>query len=823
MASPFTPSTSFLADRLTPYLNEGFLFQARVCRAFYRAYTEQSRTKITSLQTVLLDTHAGLPSKRIDEVIALIRAETGSSGKLRLQTLILRGKNGGRSGRRGKEVEIPGAALVVLLLSRALRTRHALSFTKTIAKFFDVSPACLLLSHLTESGKDCIPTLTDSLKDFCLPEDLRELTQIFDAAGLKLGDLAPPSTVLMIELASFIQKGDVAAFHSCLTEHLGSFNAKEVAEVHNLLCRESRKEQQTDAESQAKEACRNAFEESLVSVCMKSGRVKECAIWYLLARRLKEGGSAKRLLELYVSRLADYVEEQLESRNRVDWFMHVLCCFCGDPSYCPSEDKMGSEGFHEILKGLLGVFAFLWKRGEEEEEEDADEDSDEISCGPIAFKETPQAVLFLFLRKGALALLRDFVNAVGVNAFFRMHEVMWWRPRACGYWSMQQIPVFRYLRQLRPDWRPALVFSQWDHEAGSIGRLVLQSWEEVEFLVFECELPWHGVLEEAFLDVSLHPQAFFAGAPLELLGDPDVNGPMPRLSFSLEPQHKDRWTCVEADEVVSDILLRGNRREMLRGAGGGGGGEEVEAGEEGGEGWEGEGVGEEVEAGEEGVEEGEIRVGVQEAEKWEDATFSHVGLFFVNQEEQSRTYSKTVSRVFDDHSSTADFQSTLFHLAGSGWKCHEGEREGRGYTKDEKGLCLRARSEWDSLCPSLVGQPSYGASMVALALGNTRLRGMAWRRPLGFLVTVGLLHRCGCLTVGPESVESLRKVSEVGLSEVIKAMNEESEKAVTDPSQSVSQSCEIRKGWLEVKEVPPPVSRLLLEGVVGGLLDRNQM
>uniref|UniRef100_A0A0G4I4K4 Uncharacterized protein n=1 Tax=Chromera velia CCMP2878 TaxID=1169474 RepID=A0A0G4I4K4_9ALVE len=785
-------------------MDDCFLFCARVCRNFRRAYIEQKGGKTsTSFQCVLEETESGAASNRLNDVIAGLEADKRRRGvKEPLQSLSAMGNSekdeagmARPSSRIPREFQIPATSLVVLLLAKALQTPHALFFAKRVAEFFHVPPVSLLIAHLTEMGQDSLPSLVKTLSRFGLSDDFRELEGMFDSLGLNLEDLVPgPRFVL--RLASFVREGDVAGLRSCLQEHMQSMTqrarrsliscsdvatTKEVVELHESLCRKSR-------ERGVDPLLMKEMEDAVVSACVESGKFKEPAVWYVLTRRLswsqEEGGSALRMLKAYVSRLSD-----LEIKLRGlwtgglsdEWFLDVLVCLCGDLMYLSSFKEGGCpvRGLYEsdVLGGVLRKFALMWKEWTQEGSLTEDlkrslefVDNSDLRFKRCAIRDAMDAVCFVLLNGGSVELLREFIALVGVKDFFLMLQMT---TQVCAYWTKQQIGTFRYLCELRPEW----TFAVGDRR----GWVILREWEEVEFLVFECGLPWASVLEKTILPGSLHSEALQAGAPAELLHVPEVGVSLP--IFRVELSYGARFRNDDADAMVADILGLQKIRQK-----------------------EGRWRACPTERGVEALPKGAVNLYLESL--WETGTLPFYHL------EPDSVY--------------ANFRSALFSVADQrekGGASRSRSGGGRKAAQRKRGEneslsilpipVFRLRASWlwphhrcssNTTETSLCDKPQYVPSMTALALGQA----YAWRRIVGNLTTVALLHRCSCFTVMGESTDCLKRVSGIGPGPT-HGLDGVPSRAATQALGTFAWN--VRQS-LPLEKARPFISRLVLDGVV---------
>uniref|UniRef100_A0A0G4H995 Uncharacterized protein n=1 Tax=Chromera velia CCMP2878 TaxID=1169474 RepID=A0A0G4H995_9ALVE len=569
------PSVGLLADLVTPFVDGGrFLFYASVCRDFHKAYMKQKKDPCaTTLQSVFEDCDTQTSeSSRFSYVMSHFNREGDNHNRQTLAT------GGSVCGRWRKGAKVPAAAFLVFLLKAALKTPQALRITKSIATHLDVPPALLLFAHveedgnllvfpdLEEGGEDRIPTLIATFKEFGLLDDLIELRQMFFSIGLNLTDFIrdPTHTFFSIQAATFIHLGAVESLHPALGDHpsewddwqddsvaepdsepseeaseprdekdsqkeypsnkpaaeaplsIPPLSPEALAELHNHLCQKSQRDRTAEQISVTK-----ALEEVVVKACVESWRVGEELIWFLLWRRFSEGGSAKRMLEAYVSRLSDFLAaevprtvQRVEVTPRWDaldgwWFLRVVQFYCRNQDsgwlidYANEPTVNSGEDFEKLRLGLLNLCVSVCK--------------EQVQKGGVAgesFSRAFESVLRVLLSRGDVVLLKALILTMGEDAFF--HVFMSDRCADFNrYYNKNQIEVIRYLRQLRPEWQPGLPLPKRERVSGRTyyKAVILEDWREVKFLVYECGLSWeyilgasrHGRLNgpRAFLDCYL--------------------------------------------------------------------------------------------------------------------------------------------------------------------------------------------------------------------------------------------------------------------------------------------------------------------------------
>uniref|UniRef100_A0A0G4I7K3 EGF-like domain-containing protein n=1 Tax=Chromera velia CCMP2878 TaxID=1169474 RepID=A0A0G4I7K3_9ALVE len=159
------------------------------------------------LLAVVEETDSSVPSRRLADVIACLKSLPRVGGKPPLQSLRFQGKD--------ESSLIPPAALLVLILAKTAKTHNAISFTKTLAQFFGLPPAYLLLARL-DSHYNSIFDVVDSCAQRGMMEELDEVRQMFTSIGLSLDDLLPPGVPVLLQLCGFVWDGNVDAFRAGL-------------------------------------------------------------------------------------------------------------------------------------------------------------------------------------------------------------------------------------------------------------------------------------------------------------------------------------------------------------------------------------------------------------------------------------------------------------------------------------------------------------------------------------------------------------------------------------------------------------------------------
>uniref|UniRef100_A0A0G4HSI6 Uncharacterized protein n=1 Tax=Chromera velia CCMP2878 TaxID=1169474 RepID=A0A0G4HSI6_9ALVE len=517
-----------LADRVVPFIGGGsFLFTARISKAFHRAYTKLHRHKTTSLEAVVEETASASLSLRLDDVIAGLKGLRVGSGKPPFQSLHVRGHE--------KPSSIPPAALVILILSKAVKTRNAVSFTKRLAEFFDVPAAFLLLAHLHRgsSHESILHVLEMCLKQGRM-EDLDDVKRMFEEFALPVDSIFPRdfSSRALVQGSVSVWKGDVAGFR--LAAFRLDLSGEQLHLLHDLIYR-----RQPLGETSSTTVT-VSLGEVLLSKCVECGQIENEKIWQWFALHWQKGEASREMFPKYISKLCEKValtvkvlpEEKDGVMNSLKGLRDILDRFCemcgrGFPD-ADSAVNTENSALQDALKGLIheiGRLVVIFRERERISE--------------LSFLLKP---LFNFLlRTKSVSLLQAFVCFVGEEAVFELLEMpaknFWkfgnWTYKLGHYWGGCQLGAFKYLRQLRPDWRPQLaprLRGSWRNFA-----VILEKWEEAEFFVFECGVSWNEILQDAFLEPCIHDQAVEAGAPTALLHDYRVQQTDPNDGSDLPP------------------------------------------------------------------------------------------------------------------------------------------------------------------------------------------------------------------------------------------------------------------------------------------------
>uniref|UniRef100_A0A0G4GEV9 Uncharacterized protein n=1 Tax=Chromera velia CCMP2878 TaxID=1169474 RepID=A0A0G4GEV9_9ALVE len=573
------PTNALLAKLLAPFLNKCFLLFASVCRDFHQVYTQQKREKTTSLNCFFEETETGKRSCRLNHLILCLKRDARQrGGKPPLQTLV---------SSRGGDLQIPAASLIVLLLNEAHKTPHALCATKTVASFFDLPPAALLLAHMDRPGDNCFSTVVSSLVKCGLPGDLRELRYLVRDVGLALSDVVKhiDENIAHAEAIRCINRGSTAQFRRFLERLEALWASPEdcqlpplvrhwVRDLHRALCRRARGVGEGEGA-----AVQLALEDALACACVKTGRLEDPALWEDLAGRWGErGGGAKRLLCTYVKRLQACVLDEESGLDVAFWDSYVGRV--AGRGMLGLDIKSETFRFHSIVSVLELVCLktrFL----------EADSDLDEVRWGLVralvsvfpvdelkrndrGLKDAMTTILGTWCRPSwgaaSVAWLRAFVGVMGASNFFRIFSPAL-RGFAMERLTEDRVRVCRYLTEVRVAamGEPEGLGGQ---KLPSGQRGVFGDWAEVDFLVSVCGLPGDFILKRARLDRSVHAQAVSAGAsPEDLEGssaavaatfhdseDEDENGePVSKIGWMA-------WGVGDVDEVWSwEDLRKGDR------------------------------------------------------------------------------------------------------------------------------------------------------------------------------------------------------------------------------------------------------------------------
>uniref|UniRef100_A0A0G4FGE2 Uncharacterized protein n=1 Tax=Chromera velia CCMP2878 TaxID=1169474 RepID=A0A0G4FGE2_9ALVE len=254
---------AWLADRLVPFLeSKNFLFFARISRDFRRAYAEHHGDTTTSLLAVVEETASFVPSRRLHDVIVCLKSLPRRGGKPSLQSLRQKAKEA--------SVLIPPAALLVLILGKAVKTCNAVSFTKTLAEFLSspgsvLPPACLFLAHLDGPYNSILEVV-----EICAQHGMmEEVKQMFTSIGLSLDFLLPPGVPVLLQLCGFVWDGNVDAFHARLKAHIKHLVRGGLTLLHDLVYRRRPLMKKTRGEREVN----RALEYALLLACMETDRL----------------------------------------------------------------------------------------------------------------------------------------------------------------------------------------------------------------------------------------------------------------------------------------------------------------------------------------------------------------------------------------------------------------------------------------------------------------------------------------------------------------------------------------------------------------------
>uniref|UniRef100_A0A0G4HEM2 Uncharacterized protein n=1 Tax=Chromera velia CCMP2878 TaxID=1169474 RepID=A0A0G4HEM2_9ALVE len=673
---------SWLADQVVPFLGRGaFLFCARISKDFRNTYLHNEKDTATSLQAVVEETNSRFPSRRLQDVIECLKSLPRSAGKPPLQHLRWKGKE--------EASLIPPAALLVLILARAVKTRNALPFTETLAKFFGLPPAFLLLAHLDAENVNSILHVVQTFVHHGLMEEVIDLRGMVDSIGLSLDTVLPPSARGVLQLSVCVWEGNVDGFRACLTEWVKDLREEHLVLLHELIHRRRPSMKKTTGESEVT----RKLGETLLTACVTSGRTEEGGVWHWFVYHWPDVEASRLMLPLYIYRLSKHVAEKVRSgraatgevlgelRRFVIWFNALW-----DSSRFLSASEADAERLFDALKVFFHEIALLIRNFRER--------------GWMSnIRPFLDEVFSFLLHTQSLALLQAFIPSVGEDFFFRLLEMSkedWravgsYRSRVGCYWGWQHLAGCRFLRAMRPEWR--LVLPSRDVHMRR-NKVTLKEWGEVEFFIFECGLSWAEVLRDADLQTPLHEQAAAAGAPRELLRYPRehrakfVSLPPPNLSWSAETVgHCENFVSLSVQGVSH--FRSGVRQFVNQGSGG----------------------------------------GVPQC----PPARLHASLKL---NDFARFRTKKGTDLFE--------QQVLMEV------CKAQESSATSRTQRMRSCCNPAL-----IVPALAHP---------LAVG----------RHLGFLITVGLLHLCSCLTIPRDEIAELKTVASISLLDVANRIHEQS-------------------------------------------------
>uniref|UniRef100_A0A0G4FDB2 Uncharacterized protein n=1 Tax=Chromera velia CCMP2878 TaxID=1169474 RepID=A0A0G4FDB2_9ALVE len=815
------PGVELLANLLTPFVDNCFLFFALVCRDFHQAYTRQKKKKTTSLGCVFEETETGSRSCRLNHLILCLKRDARHrGGKPPLQTLVKR--------RRDGDLRIPAASLIVLLLNEAHKTPHALCATKTVASFFDLPPAVLLLPHLKTPGDSCFSTVANSLTKFGLPGDLCELRQLVCDVGLAPSDVVEyiDEDISYAEAIRYIKRGEVRKFRRVLDRlrpiwtfpeevfdsagpgskewsrlyGLRSLARERVRNLHDALCRKAK--EVGDGEGAAVQV---ALENALECACVETGRLENADLWEDLAGRWEErGGCAKRFLRTYVKKLQAIVLEEKGRRDVSSWEAFEKRRTFNRRTI---GGQMGwGSSYYTTISAVLKIIELVCKETRfVEEDSDLDEvrwglvralvsvfPVDELKRNEKRLNDVMTTILGTWCRPSwgaaSVAWLRAFVGVMGASNFFQIFSQAL-KGFATERLTEDRVRVCKYLAEVRAEAMGAT-----DGLGGqkffSGLRGVFSEWGDVDFLVSVCGLPWSFVLQRARLEASLFPQAVSAGASSEVLEstpaavtatasdseDEDESGePVAKIGWLA-------WGLGDADEIW---------RWEMSGAGEGDRARRDPLAS----GWS---VGEQKWLPclyEFSVLHARRPIGSASDEDEDAAPLPHLhapryrgswrGLAVVVSDDRLEALRplwehemtpETLSSghpVFNGEMEDSSFCSMVERVAAGGTVqdvlsrvCTHGV-----YTYEVQSTGYGDRFVGPTGCSVVWGNPSMDADPWK-PIGSQLFKKRRWFETLGVLFTIGLLHRCSCLRLNGDSIEGLKRVASIEFS-----------------------SKELRKGW----------------------------